>query len=183
MTGGFIDTFISPGPDGGPNSDGLDGPHMFIFGPDEDLYIASPLSNLILRYDGDTGAFANAFTTEELVGPQGLAFGPDGNLYVTSFNNSAVLRFDPSTGLFTDVFVPAGGGGLEFPGYLTFHDVPCDIPVGGIAEVLVDGSDSPASPADGSGSSAPPYAAIAGGLAAVVAVAAGGWYARRRWLR
>ncbi|MCH7836232.1 MAG: hypothetical protein IH864_05130 [Chloroflexi bacterium] len=56
--------------------------------------------------------------------------------------------------------------------------------VGGIAEVLVDSSGGPVSPGDGAGSSSLPYAAIAGGItAAAVAVAAGGWYARRRWLQ
>ena len=55
-------------------------------------------------------------------------------------------------------------------------------PVGGIA--LVDSSPSPASHADGSGSSAGLYAALAGAVAAgAIAIAAGGWYARRRWLR
>lgn len=55
--------------------------------------------------------------------------------------------------------------------------------VGGIIEMQVDGSDAPASAADGSGSSSPPYAPIAvAAAAAVVALAAGGWYARRRWL-
>jgi len=39
-------------------------------------------------------------------------------------------------------------------------------------------------PADGSGSAVGSYAALAGGIAAaVVALTAGGWYARRRWLR
>ena len=53
--------------------------------------------------------------------------------------------------------------------------------VGGIAEV-VSGGDSPLSVSDGS--PAAPYAALGGGLAAaVLAMAAGGWYARRRWLR
>ena len=53
--------------------------------------------------------------------------------------------------------------------------------VGGITEILVDSSDSPARAAEGAGSSGPPYGAIAGGLAAAaVALAAGGWYARRR---
>lgn len=52
--------------------------------------------------------------------------------------------------------------------------------VGGITELLVDGSDSAARAAEGSAGS-PPYAAIAGGIAAVViALAAGAWYTRRR---
>jgi len=53
--------------------------------------------------------------------------------------------------------------------------------VGGIAEV-VSGGESPLSASDGSPSA--PYAVLGGGLAAaVLAMAAGGWYARRRWLR
>lgn len=57
------------------------------------------------------------------------------------------------------------------------------IPVGGAVELLVDGSESSLRPAEGSGSSAPPYAAMAGGIAAALAaLGAGAWYARRRWL-
>lgn len=56
--------------------------------------------------------------------------------------------------------------------------------IGGTTELLVDGADGPQSAAEGSGSSAPLYAAIVGAAAALVAVmAAGGWYARRRLLR
>ena len=53
--------------------------------------------------------------------------------------------------------------------------------VGGTAGLL-DGSQAPSSPGDGSGPWVP-YVAIAGGAAAALALAAGGWYARRRWLR
>jgi hypothetical protein len=60
-------------------------------------------------------------------------------------------------------------------------------PVGGIAELpdLAGASPEEAGvPSDGSGWSAGDYAALAGGLAAAaIAIAAGGWYARRRWLR
>jgi hypothetical protein len=60
-------------------------------------------------------------------------------------------------------------------------------PVGGIAE-LPDVDTAPAeqagAPSAGSGWSAGDYAALTGGLsAAVLAVAAGAWYARRRWLQ
>ena len=56
-------------------------------------------------------------------------------------------------------------------------------PVGGTVELLT-GSDAPASAADSAGSSAPLYAALAGFVAAAaLALAGGGWYARRRWLR
>ena len=54
-------------------------------------------------------------------------------------------------------------------------------PVGGVVELHLSGSDSAASLAEGSGSSSPPYAAIAGAAAAAaLAVTVGGWYARRR---
>jgi len=59
-------------------------------------------------------------------------------------------------------------------------------PVGGIAElpVLAGTSDQQAgAPAEDSGWSAGGYAALAGGLAAAIAIAGGAWYARRRWLR
>jgi hypothetical protein len=60
-------------------------------------------------------------------------------------------------------------------------------PVGGIAELPNIGGTSPeqaGAPAEGSGWSAGGYAALAGGLAAAAfAIAVGGWYARRRWLR
>jgi hypothetical protein len=52
--------------------------------------------------------------------------------------------------------------------------------VGGIAEL----PQVARAPARASASSDRPYAALAGGLAAgVLALGAGGWYARRRWLK
>ncbi|HEU4759954.1 MAG TPA: hypothetical protein VFT91_08250 [Dehalococcoidia bacterium] len=58
-------------------------------------------------------------------------------------------------------------------------------PVGGIAEPVTLSGGSPASPSGDSGPSAGAVGAIAGGAAAatVLAVAAAGWYARRRWVR
>jgi hypothetical protein len=60
-------------------------------------------------------------------------------------------------------------------------------PVGGIAEVpdIGGASSQPAGvPSEGSGWSAASHAALAGGLAvAVLAAIAGGWYAKRRWVR
>ena len=58
------------------------------------------------------------------------------------------------------------------------------VPVGGLVEIAVSGSDSPASAAERAGSSSPPYASIAGAAAAaLLAITAGAWYARRRLLR
>ena len=57
--------------------------------------------------------------------------------------------------------------------YPKLVDVEPTVPVGGLAELP-----------EISGSSGPPYAALAGGLAAaVLALTAGAWYARRRWVR
>jgi hypothetical protein len=59
-------------------------------------------------------------------------------------------------------------------------------PVGGVAELPNIGGASPeeaATPAKGSGWSAGGYAALAAGVAAAAAMAVGGLYARRRWLR
>lgn len=52
--------------------------------------------------------------------------------------------------------------------------------IGGVAEGAVSEVDSAALAADGSGG--PPYALIAGASAAAGIIAAGAWYARRRWL-
>ena len=81
---------------------------------------------------------------------------------------------------------------LPSPPFINGQDIPihgelvaCLIPfpVGGTTELLVDDSDAPASAGDGSGSDGDyfvPIAAAAAGGALVLA--AGGWYARRRWL-
>jgi sugar lactone lactonase YvrE len=59
---------------------------------------------MILRYNGTTGAFINAFITSGLTSPTGLRFGGDGNLYVANYGTSSVLRFNGTTGAFMDIF-------------------------------------------------------------------------------
>jgi hypothetical protein len=120
-TGAFIDVFVAAGSnpfgESGPgNSRGL------VFMPDGNLYVGSfpQLHPSVLRYDGTTGAFIDAFVSEgsgglfNLTGP---LFGPDGNLYIRSTDHSigpgAVLRYDGTTGAFIDQFVPYESGGLE----------------------------------------------------------------------
>lgn len=66
-------------------------------------------NHLVLRYDGDTGAFIDVFA-EHPVGPIAthvMAFGLDGNLYVSSPNQ--ILRFNGATGEFIDVFASGVG--------------------------------------------------------------------------
>ncbi|HLJ97221.1 MAG TPA: hypothetical protein VKU02_28940 [Gemmataceae bacterium] len=91
----------------------------FVFGRDGNLYVKSggtrapPDSSSVLRFDGATGEFIDAFVpagSGGLTGPRALVFGPDGNLYINSSGPGpgSVLRYDGTTGAFLDVFVPAG---------------------------------------------------------------------------
>jgi hypothetical protein len=74
------------------------------------LYVSSTLTDSVLVYDGETGAFQRTFASGGgLTEPEGLAFGPDGNLYDGS-RSDEVLRHDGQTGAFVDVF--ASGNGL-----------------------------------------------------------------------
>jgi hypothetical protein len=79
----------------------------------------------VLRYDGVTGAFIDAFVPAAGGGlsfPEGLVFGPDGNLYVSSAATDSVLRYNGATGDFIDAFVPAAAGGLDGPTSLLFDN-------------------------------------------------------------
>ena len=111
---------------------------------------------------------------------------------------SAVLEEVNTTNGWTRIagsaFVPAGydrviirGDALsgDSGGYVYIDCVSVDSTarVGGTVEFRADGADPSALAASGSGSREVPYAALSGGIAAgALAVAAGGWYARRRWL-
>lgn len=95
-----------------------------MFGPDDNLYVTSANTDEILRYNGTTGAFIDAFVTAGAGGldrPTDPVFGPDGNLYVSTFNNGTVLRFNGTTGAFIDTFVATGSGGILTPVNLVFH--------------------------------------------------------------
>lgn len=64
--------------DGG--SGGLNQASRLRFGPDENLYVVSPGSNEVLRYDGSTGDFIDAFVTAGSGGinfPTGMVFKED----------------------------------------------------------------------------------------------------------
>ena len=80
----------------------------------QDLFVSSSQTDEILRYDGETGEFIEAFVTEGSGGlddPTALVLGPDNNLYVLSRQTNEVLRYDGDTGAFIDVFVTAGRAG------------------------------------------------------------------------
>jgi len=122
QTGEFIDTFVSAGSGGLVN-----GATGLTFGSDNDLYVSSisgrfagksNQNSSVLRYDGQTGAFLDAFVPANNGGlddPSGLAFGPDNNLYVNGNFSNSVLRYSGKTGAFIDAFVPSGSGGLNRP--------------------------------------------------------------------
>ena len=114
--GAFIDIFAS--------GNTLDIPLGLTFGPaDGHLYVASFLTDAILRYDGSTGEFIDVFVPTAsgmLDAPTGLRFGPDNHLYVSSRDTDQVLRYDGQTGAFVDVF--AENMNLDAPEELLFGE-------------------------------------------------------------
>src|SRR5688572_3343221 len=92
-----LSTFVGDDPQTGADENGpLDGPTAAVFGPQQDLFVASFETDQILRFDGCTGAYEGIFVDTGaggLDGPDaGTKFGSDGNLYVPSFWNDRVLR-------------------------------------------------------------------------------------------
>ncbi len=73
------------------------------FGPDGNLYVGNWGNSSVLRYNGITGTYIDAFVpagSGGLSGPNDLTFHPDGFLYVSSQNNGAVYRYNSTTGAF-----------------------------------------------------------------------------------
>lgn len=113
----YIDDFVSAG------SGGIANPHEIAFGPDGYLYVASGLTDQVLRFDPHSGAFVDAPITSGSSGvvldnPWGLVFGPDNKLYVSGALSNNVVRYDPTTAA-VDEFV-ASGSGLWTPKGLAF---------------------------------------------------------------
>ena len=140
QTGEFINTFV-------PYSSGglMNGATGLTFGSDNNLYVSSisgrfagnsNRNSSVLRYDGQTGAFIDAFVPANSGGlddPAGLAFGPDNNLYVNSNFSNSVLRYSGKTGAFIDAFVTSGSGGLSSPNIgLIFFPTPVPEPPCGL---------------------------------------------------
>jgi streptogramin lyase len=88
-----------------------------------DLFVTSRDTSSILRYDGTSGAFIDAFVPSGSGGinrTYGLRFAPDGSLLASSSATHEIKRYDGATGAFLNNFVPAGGGGLQGPAGLIF---------------------------------------------------------------
>jgi hypothetical protein len=106
-------------------SDDLDGALGITVGPDGDIYVAAEEANMVLRFDGTTGAFVSRMVADDprtdfdetggLLGAGAVLFAADGALLVSSFDGDAILRYDGGTGAFLDVFVMPGAGGLNGP--------------------------------------------------------------------
>ncbi|MCP5033421.1 MAG: tandem-95 repeat protein [Actinomycetia bacterium] len=84
-----------------------DDPIEALIGPDGRLYVSGDVSNNVMRYDAQTGAFVDEFVAAASGGldsAQGLAFGADGHLYVGGWVGDRVMRYDGTSGAFIDVF-------------------------------------------------------------------------------
>jgi serralysin len=97
QTGDFIDVFIGDNPNTDlDESGGLNRPYGVAYGPDGNFYVASFLTDQILRYNGVTGAFIDVFAqgigqADGLNGPNGLLF-INNSLYVTTQGSVATIN-------------------------------------------------------------------------------------------
>jgi DNA-binding beta-propeller fold protein YncE len=119
QTGAPLGVFVPAG------SGGFQGATCIAFGPDGNLYVAGNEIAGILRFNGLTGAFMDAFVAAHPFGsgisPRGLAFGSDGNLYAIAAPTpqpggapgyteaNRILRYDGATGASMGEFVSPGG--------------------------------------------------------------------------
>ncbi len=85
-TGDWLSDFVTSG------SGGLLWPHSVTFGPENHAYVTST-TNEVLRFDGTTGAFVDAYVPDAV--SHDLVFGSDGNLYVSG--RDRVLRYGPAS--------------------------------------------------------------------------------------
>jgi outer membrane protein assembly factor BamB len=98
--GAFIDRMVPVG------SGGLTIGCCFAFGPDDHLYVGSPMTSNVLRYNGVTGEFIDQFIppgSGGLLRPLVLVF-REGRLYVGDVGTRSVRRYDAFTG------APIAGG-------------------------------------------------------------------------
>jgi FG-GAP repeat len=119
-TGAFRRVFAS--------GNGLANPNGIAYGRDGRLYAGLGDTGVILRFDGQSGQFVDAFVHDDpatavnetggLSAVRAIAFGPDGHLYVDDGPNNRVMGYDGATGRFLGVM--ASGSDLRGPVGLTF---------------------------------------------------------------
>jgi len=123
--GAFLDVLVQDDPAtlDRDESGGLTSPGHLLLGPDHQLYVASRMTNEILRYDVETGAFLGVLVGDDpatphidesggLTSPDSLLLSSDHQLYVASEVTDEILRYDAETGVFLGVLV---GGDLATP--------------------------------------------------------------------
>ncbi|HOW74271.1 MAG TPA: PEP-CTERM sorting domain-containing protein [Phycisphaerae bacterium] len=141
-TGAPMGTFTSGG--------ALIEPLNLAFGPDGNLYAASFSNNQILRYNGMTGAYMDAFIpagSGGLIAPTGFVFAPGNKLYVGGGGNPGhILVYDATTGAplgsVASVIRPGGmalgpDGNLYAAGYNSANVVRFDGRTGAFIDVFV----------------------------------------------
>ena len=107
--------FITPG------SGGLSQPQSILFRASDanNFLVASNATDSVLRYDGQTGAFLNAYVPSGgngLSGPTGVVQDGNGNVYVASSNNSRILKYSGAlSGTFIPGYVVSSAVGLVNP--------------------------------------------------------------------
>ena len=99
--GNFIDNMIPTGTGGNVVT------CCMAFGPDENLYVSSPPTGRVLRFNGVTGEFIDVFVpagSGSLLRPLVLLF-HGGYLYVGDTEAGIIRRYDAITGAYVDDFV------------------------------------------------------------------------------
>ena len=116
-TGEFLDVLVGDDPATSLNeTGGLALPGHLLLGPDHQLYVVSQMTDEILLYNADTGAFLGVLVgrdatmpnQQDTQAPRGLssmAFGPDGSLYVSRLHTNQILSYDSRTGDFLNIVV------------------------------------------------------------------------------
>lgn len=106
--GDFVDVIVPVG------TAGVTVPCCITFGPDDHLYVSSPFSSEVFRFNGVTGEYIDTFIgagSGGLIVPLILVF-HRGHLYVGDLGDRAIRRYDATTGAFVDEFVPPFSPGL-----------------------------------------------------------------------
>jgi DNA-binding beta-propeller fold protein YncE len=139
--GQFVDTFVPAAGNGG-----LSSPHGMTFAPNGNLLVASFGNDVILEYDGRTGAFIGQFNHNgngaalTLDRPWGIRVGPNGNVFVSRsgaspaasdesdshdldhlhLNTTRIFEFDSRSGNFVRSVVIGNDSLLTFPAAFDF---------------------------------------------------------------
>lgn len=111
QTGQTLGMFVTAG------LGGLNQPHAYSFGPDNNLYVASHGNSTVRRYDGETGSFIDVFVQagNGLNRSHSVLWNFDNTLIVSSELGDLVNQYDGITGEFVSTFVQPGEAGLNGP--------------------------------------------------------------------